>query len=292
MFFRYPADRLHIFLISLIFAVDVTVYLTVDSPWWLALYFLLGIVPKAGACAFNHHHQHVLTFHQTWLNRLLELMYALQTGVTSNAWKLHHSLGHHVNYLDQKKDESRWQRDDGSTMEEFEYANITTLTAYPRAWHVGASYKKDRRVFLYMGVLTVAVMAALVFYRPLPGLFVFVIAPLFSLWGTAWATYAHHANRSVENHFVACNNVVHRVYNFWTGNLGFHTAHHYKPGVHWSKLPELHAQIADKIPADAYVEPGITWRWLGKSWFPSRNVADKEDRDAELTAPPTADLTA
>lgn len=51
MFFRYPADRLHIFLISLIFAVDVTVYLTVDSPWWLALYFLLGIVPKAGACA-------------------------------------------------------------------------------------------------------------------------------------------------------------------------------------------------------------------------------------------------
>jgi fatty acid desaturase len=177
-------------------------------------------------------------------------------------------------------------------MEEFEYANITTLTAYPRAWHVGASYKKDRRVFLYMGVLTVAVMAALVFYRPLPGLFVFVIAPLFSLWGTAWATYAHHANRSVENHFVACNNVVHRVYNFWTGNLGFHTAHHYKPGVHWSKLPELHAQIADKIPADAYVEPGIPWRWLGKSWFPSRNVADKDDRDAELTSPPTADLTA
>ena len=287
MFFRYPADRLHVFLFTLIFAVDVAVYLTVDSPWLLALYFLVGILPKAGTCAFNHHHQHVLTFHQAWLNRLLELVYALQTGVTTNAWKLHHSLGHHVNYLDQKKDESRWQRDDGSTMGEMEYATWTTLTAYPRAWRVGASFKKDRLLFLVMGILTLAVVCALVYYRPLPGLFVFVIAPLFSLWGTAWATYAHHANRSVDSHFVACNNVVHRVYNFWTGNLGFHTAHHYKPGLHWSKLPELHAQIADKIPADAYVRPGWPWYWLGKPWYPPPSVAPTAS-EPELAIPPPA----
>jgi fatty acid desaturase len=33
-----------------------------------------------------------------------------------------------------------------------------------------------------------------------------------------------------------------------TGNLGYHTAHHYKQGVHWSKLPALHEKIKDKIP--------------------------------------------
>lgn len=279
MFFRSPADRFPVFIFTLIFAADVTVYLTVDSPSLLALYFLVGILPKAAVCAFNHHHQHVLTFNQAWANRLLELMYALQTGVSANAWKLHHSLGHHLNYLDQKKDESRWQREDGSLMGELEYATVTTITAYPRAWRVGASYRQDRLVFLVMGLLTLAVMGALVWYRPIPGLFVFVIAPLFSLWGTAWATYAHHATRSTESHFVASNNIMQRLYNWWTGNLGYHTAHHYKPGVHWSKLPELHAQIASKIPADAYVAPGWPWRWFGDARLPAAS-APPESSDA------------
>ena len=80
------------------------------------------MLPKAGVCAFNHHHQHVSTFTSPLPNRLLEFVYALQTGVTSQAWVLHHSLGHHVNYLDQEKDESRWQRKDGTMMGEWEYA--------------------------------------------------------------------------------------------------------------------------------------------------------------------------
>jgi hypothetical protein len=56
---------------------------------------------------------------------------------------------------------------------------------------------------------------------------------------------------------VASNNILHRGYNILTGNLGFHTAHHYRPGVHWSRLPALHDTIAHEIPADCYVSPGL-----------------------------------
>lgn len=262
-FFRYAADRPRVAAFAALFALDVCAYLFLDHPLLLLLAFGLGILPKAAVCAFNHHHQHVSTF--TWepLNRLLELMYALQTGVTSQAWVLHHSIGHHLNYLDQKKDESRWQRADGSTMGELEYSLSVTLTAYPRAWAVSAKYPKLRFTFLWMGLLSLALIAALIAYRPVPGLIIFGLGPLFSLFGTAWATYAHHAGRSTSSHSVASNNMVHGFYNWVTGNLGLHTAHHTRPGVHWSELPALHEELKGAMPADAFVEPGWPWRWFG-----------------------------
>ena len=127
--FRHKADQLPVALITLLFVCDVIVYATVDSPWWLAGWVLLGLVPRGGICAYNHHHQHLSVFRVPALNRALELMYGLQTGITSHGWVLHHSLGHHVNYLDQQKDQSRWRRDDGTQMREVEYALVVGAAA-------------------------------------------------------------------------------------------------------------------------------------------------------------------
>ncbi len=260
--FRHREDRGPVFLILAVCLADIAMYLFVDSPLLLIVYSGLSIMPKARACAFNHHHQHISTFTTALPNRLLELVYALQTGVTSQAWVLHHSLGHHLNYLDQGKDESRWARADGTRMGEWEYSLITTLTAYSRAWTVGAKHPRVRRIFVTMAVLSAAIVTALVWYRTIPGLIVFVATPALALFGTAMATWTHHSNRETSSHFVACNNILNPFYNMVTGNLGYHTAHHYKPGVHWSQLPKLHQQICDKIPADAYIEPGFPWKLI------------------------------
>ncbi|MEW5738873.1 MAG: fatty acid desaturase [Myxococcota bacterium] len=268
--FRYREDVVPVVVLLCVFSVDVTVYAFVDAWWVLLPYGLLSLLPKAGACAFNHHHQHVSTFTHWLPNRLLELVYALTTGVSSQAWVLHHSLGHHLNYLDQTKDESRWARADGSRMGEWEYSFVTTVTAYWRAFQTGAKYPKQRRLFVVMGVLSLALVATLVWLRPVPGLILFVLVPFLALFGTAMATWTHHSGRSTASHFVACNNILQPFYNRLTGNLGYHTAHHLKPGVHWSKLPELHAEIAAQIPADAYVEPGYPWKWFGASPRPVR----------------------
>jgi fatty acid desaturase len=261
--FKYPADRSRVAVFAGIFAIDLTVYFLVDRPVWLLAYFVVGILPKGAACAFNHHHQHLQTFKVPLLNRALEVMYALQTGVSSHTWVLHHSVGHHLNYLDQDRDESRWMRKNRSIMGQIEYSFMTSITSYWRAWKVGKKYPKYRRVFLLMGLLTASLIGVLVWNRPLSGLTIFVLAPAFSLFGTAWATYAHHSKRSTDSHFVASTNVMQPLYNFVTGNLGYHTAHHYRPGVHWSKLREIHAKIADQIPADAYVDPGWPWSMFG-----------------------------
>ena len=183
----------------------------------------MGIIPKGCVCAFNHHHQHVPVFLKAWANRLLEIMYGLHTGIVGHGWVLHHSLGHHVNYLDQKKDESRWMTKSGRPMGELEYTLNVTLTAYPRCYQVGKKYPRQQLVFLSMCVVTFSIVAALTWYRPLPALFVFIIPMINSLTMTSWATYRHHSGLSTETHFTASENTIQRAYNIATGNLGYHT---------------------------------------------------------------------
>ena len=141
-FFRHSQDRLPTALFALLFLADAAVYLLIDTWWLVVAWMLVGLGPKACICAWNHHHQHVPTFIQPWMNRLIELVYAFHTGITTNAWVLHHNLGHHVHYLDQTKDESTWKTPSGRTMKPFEYTVRTALTGYTRAYQVGRKHPK------------------------------------------------------------------------------------------------------------------------------------------------------
>lgn len=264
--FRHPEDRIPVLLFACLFALDLTVYF-LASNWWLpVLWFGALIIPKGWVCSWNHHHQHLPMFRHTLPNRLLEIVFGFQTGITSHGWFLHHVVGHHMNYLDQKKDESRWKRDDGSTMGEVEYALTVALTAYPRAWRVGREQPKYRaqfHTFLRMAALQVVLLGVLFWHNPYNALFVFLLPMMASLYVTVWATYFHHVGLETDDHNHASYNILHRGYNLMTGNLGYHTAHHSKQGLHWSKLPELHARLARDIPANLYREPGIPFVWSG-----------------------------
>lgn len=252
--FRYAADRIPVALILSLTALDFLLYFTVDNFWLLLTCLILMIIPKGCICAWNHHHQHTKTFHSTFLNRIMELSYAFHTGVTTNLWLLHHVFGHHHNYLDQTRDESRWQRQDGSTMGELEYTWCVASTAYYRGYVVGKRYPHHYRTHLIWTTVAFTIVASLVLYQPLQAMMLFVIPMIIGLLITAWATYDHHAGLSTENDFCASYNNLNPLFNLMTGNLGLHTAHHYKQGVHWSELPQLHNEIKEHIPAEVYRE--------------------------------------
>lgn len=251
--FRHREDRTPVIIITLLFLLDVVAYLMLDNIWLLLAYWLIMIWPKVVISAWNHHHQHTPTFKNETLNRLLEIIYALHTGVTSKLWVLHHVLGHHHNYMDQHEDESRWQRKDGSKMGRYEYTFIVAMTAYYRGYLVGKKHPRPLKIFLIATAITLVLLTAIIWYRPIPAIFCFVLPMITSLLFTAWVTYDHHAGLNVDNVFEASYNNTSPIFNFLTGNLGYHTAHHYKQGVHWSRLPELHEKIKDKIPARLYV---------------------------------------
>lgn len=187
------------------------------------------------------------------MNRALEISYALHTGVTTNLWLLHHVLGHHHNYLDQTRDESRWKRKNGSTMGMIEYTLSVALTSYYRGFKVGRKYPKHYRTHVIFSLLALSIAGALTIYQPMQGLMLFILPMITGLLITAWATYDHHTGLDeTENHFKASYNNMNPIFNTLTGNLGYHTAHHYKQGTHWSKLPALHTSIKHHIPDNLY----------------------------------------
>jgi fatty acid desaturase len=246
--FRFAADRIPVFVVAAFSLIDFVVYLFVDGILLLAAYMLLMILPKGIICAWNHHHQHTMTFHSRLLNRVLEFFYALHTGVTTNLWGLHHVLGHHRNFLDQTRDESGWKSSDGKTMSALKYTLNIAGTAYYRGYKVGKKFPRVQRDFLIYSALTVAGIAILCWLRFVPALFVFVFPMVISLLFTAWVTFDHHSGLDSDDPFEASYNNTNRIFNLLTGNLGYHTAHHYRQGLHWSKLPELHEKIQHRIP--------------------------------------------
>ncbi len=248
--FKHPADRIPVLVILSISLIDFVLYFCTDNALWLGAYFVVMLVPKGKICAWNHHHQHTPTFKKDGLNRLLEFFYALHTGVTTNLWVLHHVLGHHKNYLDQSKDESRWRRKTGTTMGEIEYTLNVAATAYYRGYQVGKQFPRIQRAFIIFGALTFILLAALLYFNPIAALFLFVLPMICGLVLTSWATYDHHSDLDTANPFEASRNNLHWFFNLTTGNLGYHTAHHYRQGLHWSLLPKLHEQIKENIPKE------------------------------------------
>lgn len=256
---RFRADRGPVAWVLALFAVQL-------AAWhWLppvaAVVAGLCLLPLLTTCAvYNHHQQHFGAFHSAVLNRLFELVLGTQTLIGSYAWVLHHNLGHHPHYLNQPpcapelEDESRWARPDGSLMGRMEYTLKLFLSAPIDTFRVGLRRPRELRNYLLMLVPYLGLQAVLAWHNPLNYLAVFLLPAYGMLLYVYWLTYEHHSGLYTDDPYAGSRNRTGRLYNLRTCNLGYHTAHHLKPHLHWSLLPAYHELIKEKIPAECFVE--------------------------------------
>ena len=256
--FRYDADRAPIAIFTSMFLIDILVFSLQLPISVTAIYAFIAFFPKTMLTAWNHHHQHVPTFKNSWLNMALEVMYSFQTGVLPQGWVLHHNLGHHVNYMNGPKDESAWMSKSGRKMSEAEYTVKVTLMAYILIIRNCFRFDKRHGLRFLLGLILVgSVFFTFFSIDPSRAIILFFLPALGGLFGTVWYTYKHHAGLDTQIAEEASYNVVDPLYNKLTGNLGYHTAHHISCGIHWSKLPALHEKISHKIPGHLYKGPGF-----------------------------------
>jgi len=259
-FFKFKADRAPVAFFTALFAVQLLAYWYLPH-WAAAIAGLVLLFPLGSAAIYNHHQQHHGAFNSPVLNRLFEIILGMQTMITSYAWVLHHNYGHHPNYMNQPpceqgegEDESRWARRDGTLMGRNEYTLNLLFRAPFDAWGVARKKPMLAVYFTLMLIPLLGIHAALLWHNFINYLAIFLIPAFCMLIYVYWLTYEHHSNLYTKDPYGASRNRVGRLYNIRTCNLGYHTAHHLKPFLHWSLLPEYHALIKDRIPAHCFVE--------------------------------------
>ncbi|MDF1820077.1 MAG: fatty acid desaturase [Alcanivoracaceae bacterium] len=198
--------------------------------------------------SISHNHHHCMTFRHGWMNRIYEVILFLETGIPPFAWTLHHNLGHHKHYLDPALDPSAWQQRDGTVMNRIKYDLYNALRVYPEIIRIGRQKPRLlRRFLLWAGVCT-GLLAGLLWYAPIPTLLVIILPMPIMLVGLLDNTYQQHQGLDMRSEATASRNTTNRFYNLVSWNLGYHTAHHQHPSVHWSQLPALHERVRATIP--------------------------------------------
>lgn len=250
IYFKNKNDFFPILYVISVFGLQLalTFYFTFLIGLCLLPLLILAICPIV---AYNHHHHHYNVFKQKVLNRLLESIMGFLTGFGPFMWTLHHNLGHHLNYMNQhpsdQVDESHWTHKNGSQMSRLRYTFHTYFYGNVKIRAVGRKRQKVYKKYNVMLIIIVMIKITFCIINP-SALIYFVLVPHFMLLYTAYLTYGHHAGLHSKNHFRASRNIIHPLYNFFNFNLGYHTAHHIKPSLHWSKIPEFHKTIASEIP--------------------------------------------
>ena len=212
------------------------IFAAIDDPGRVALAVLLLFPFQLNFAGMCHNHHHRNTFRHPVANRVFEVAMFFQLGMLPYGYTLHHNIGHHRHYLDQAIDSNRWRRADGGVMGAWEFAGRLSLAMYPTVWRIGRGHPRVFRKFLRMTAVCAALLAGMVAIAPLNAFLVFVLPLPFALLLQAQATYWQHAGLAADEPLHASRSFVDRGYNLRTLNLGYHAAHHLRPGLHWSKL--------------------------------------------------------
>lgn len=245
---RYREDRWPLAYTLMVLAVQLGLFFGVRNLWITALCVVVFQPVQAVAIACNHYQHHINIFRPRWLNRIYELILFLQTGTPPYLITLHHNLGHHPHYLEPEQDTLRWQRPGGTprSLAECLVKNFAGHLTWTIA--LGRRYPKVYRRLKIMTAISLAIVAALIALDPAKALIVFVGPMLLAVFNVARLGYDQHAGLDLSDHLGASRNIESRFYNLVTFNSGYHTAHHVRPGLHWSRLPEFHRQLRDRIP--------------------------------------------
>lgn len=112
----------------------------------------------------------------------------------------------------------------------------------------------------------------------------FVLVP--QLWGARWflrVNLIQHDGCAIDSEHNHSRNFGGKWLNWFSVNAGYHTAHHNRPGLHWTELPENHAkEVAPKM-APSLMEPSLLV-YLARTYiFRISRPSAQESMTGELT---------
>lgn len=251
--FKYRVDQWPVGVVFFATALSLVPFFVHMPIWGLAIN-LAAVIYVRTFCPFaQHNHGHLPVFNSKILNWTYDALLAQNTGYPTALWELHHNRGHHRNFLTPEKDVAALTYPGtNKLMSRWMYALRGNLTIHRDSIRTGIQEGKEGKKTLLgklafetlvQTVLTLALLA----WNPWLAVAFFIVPNLFSSWMVWWESYPHHLNMPTTTLYDSSMTVEKKSYNRMTFNIGHHTAHHEKPTLHWSLLPQRTAAIRDRI---------------------------------------------
>ncbi|MBX3190739.1 MAG: fatty acid desaturase [Labilithrix sp.] len=234
----------------------------------LSFYFSMA----AGTIA--HNHNHCPTFKNRKANQIFAYWISVFYGYPTFAWVPTHNLNHHKHVNREGDATITWRHTNRNTW--YVALSYFFVSAYHQSGPIKEYIAKAKRsnpalyreiirqYAIWIGAMAVAVAAGIGVHGVATGvklaLLTVILPGFFGTWTMMWFNYMQHVHCDPWSEHNHSRNFDGWWMNKLLFNNGYHAAHHENPGAHWSKLPELHAKIADKIdPALIYKN---FWWWI------------------------------
>lgn len=263
---KYLADIRTIALLTLLTACYAAAWHFASLWWWVPCSVL-----AVTACTAKHNHTHCATFRQRWANRLLNVWLTLLTGTSTSSIRVAHRVRHHGgNQSPEDFVRCSLVRDRGSLAALLGYVPAVVAETWR---HGDGDLKHERRRLLWRDCraerLALWVFMLLLLWQDAAAFVrVFPLPWIASQWFLVAMNLPQHDGCDPRSRWAHSRNVTGRVANWFFLNNGYHTAHHEKPGLHWSQLPAFHRDaIAPQMPA-ALDCGSLTRFWI--TWWKER----------------------
>ncbi|MBV8314670.1 MAG: fatty acid desaturase [Planctomycetaceae bacterium] len=237
-------------------------------PWGTSL--ILGLVSVFLMCTnfqcIAHNYIHNPFFVGRRLNMAFGVFNSLLIGGSQTLYRIHH-LHHHKYNNDAPDPETGTTKDLTSTWRHStEPGREEGILSYALLGYFRSDFgyllretrrKGLRHLVIWEGGALLALLATLGILNPL-GLIVFYL-PVWYLGNAAAQAenYLEHYGANPGNRKTDSVSSYGRLYNLIWFNNGYHQEHHYRPQVHWTRIPE----VKDLLPPESErrVVPGAHW---------------------------------
>ena len=245
---KYQSDLYPLLVILTVTLIQFSTFFICNNLTVCGIVALVLLFPQTMLSIEVHNQAHVGMFRGKFPNWLVNFLLFIATGMLVIQFKIQHNFGHHCFYLDHSKDPASLIKPDGSTMSRWEFIIYDICVYRADTIRIGKSYPHLLNQFyreLWFCLLAISILLLL---HPLKALILFVTPILLIKRFFIWIVYEDHIGLGFEDDaYSASHTKTNSLLNLLVFNNGYHLAHHIKPSLHWSKLPELHQQIESKI---------------------------------------------
>lgn len=224
-----------------------------------------------------HNTVHVPVFTRRWANRVFQVWLSLSYGFPVSEYVPGHNLSHHK-FTQKREDVMRTTKVDTGW-------NLLNFLLFFPAVGYGVTvgnyrYKElmkerlplwNRQLLVEMAaVWGVKVVLLLVDWRK--ALLFYIIPHVFAVWGITAVNYLQHDGCDEDHPYNHSRNFVGRLFNWVTLNNGYHGMHHQEPTLHWSLLPQAHAEKLAPFIDPRLEEPSLFLYMFRAFIFPGKRL--------------------